>query len=344
MSSSRTIAWDVSALTLPDAFDRYLVGMADLYEVSGVSDHDRLNFYNVTRSTLGPAGAVGFGRSVRQTLARGPAVLRRSDIDGLNMVINRRAVVGDCDGRAVRAAPGALQFRDMSRPSASRFDAVDLMTILTPRHLVPARLLTPGSHGLVLPPDAPGVRLIDAHMTALVELADALTEVELATATQALLLLAARVAGDEVAIEGSELEALQGVVRRTAADYIENRVRSLDLPIPVDAVARASGVSRATLYRAFDGEGGVTRFIQDRRLHHARTVLARRRGGGPSIADVSHQYGFASPGHFSRLFRARYDYSPSELGSPEAPPDVSMTTGPIRHDLLADWLTDLGLR
>ena len=62
----------------------------------------------------------------------------------------------------------------------------------------------------------------------------------------------------------------------------------MDLPVAIDAVAAAVGVSRATLYRAFDGEGGVKKFIQDRRLHHARSVLRRRRGTTPTISDVSH--------------------------------------------------------
>ena len=137
MTSSRTLSWDVSTLTLPDAFERYLAGMADLYEVSDVSEEDRRNFFNVTRTTLNPSGAIGHGRSVRQTLARGPATLRRSDVDGLNIMINRTAVVGDCDGRPVSAQPGALQFRDMSRRSISRLDSVDVLTVLVPRHLIP---------------------------------------------------------------------------------------------------------------------------------------------------------------------------------------------------------------
>ena len=170
LPSSRTLSWDVSTLTLPDAFERYLAGMADLYEVSGVSEEDRRNFFNVTRTTLNRSGAIGEGRSVRQTLARGPATLRRSDIDGLNILINRTAVVGDCEGRSVNARPGALQFRDMGRRSTSRLDSVDLMTLLVPRHLVPQALLRPDVHGLALPPEAPGVRLINAQMTTLIDL------------------------------------------------------------------------------------------------------------------------------------------------------------------------------
>lgn len=64
-------------------------------------------------------------------------------------------------------------------------------------------------------------------------------------------------------------------------------------------------------------------------------------GPSPTIADISYQYGFASPTHFSRQFRSRFGYSPSEVEPPQAPRDVSMSTGPIRHDLLVDWLKTL---
>lgn len=337
MSQPTTITWDVSTRTLPDAFERYLVGMADLYEVSGVSDHDRRNFFNATRSTLTEAGLLGRGRSVRQTLARSPATLRRSDVDGLNLLINQTAVVGDCDGVTVRAPPGAVQIRDLGRPAASRLD-VDVMTLLIPRVLAPPRLLSREMHGLVLDPATPGARLVEMQMRGLANVAPELEEAELITAIQALLLVLTRIAGGEAAIVGSELTALQGTVRRAAADYVETRARAGETPIDVGAVARAAGVSRATLYRAFDGEGGVTRFIQDRRLHHARSALRRRQDARPTISEIAHNFGFASPNHFSRLFRARFGYSPSEVEPASVPTGVAMTEGPIRHDILVDWL------
>ena len=55
MPYPRTIAWDVSTATLPDALERYLIAMADIYEVSGISDEDQANFYNHMRSTLSAA-------------------------------------------------------------------------------------------------------------------------------------------------------------------------------------------------------------------------------------------------------------------------------------------------
>jgi AraC-like DNA-binding protein len=341
LPASRSFFWDVSTDTLPDAFERYVVGMADLYEVSGVSDHDRRHFYNRTRSALTESGVIGQGRSVRQTLSRGAATLRRSDLDGLNLLINNTAVVGDADGRDVRAAPGAIQFRDLSRPSASRADLIDVVSLLAPRAVAPPSLISKDAHGLVIPPDQPGARLLQAHLTSLIELVESLSEEEIETAIQAALLIAVRITGLEIAIPGPEMTALQRTVRRAAGDYIESRLNALEPDIDNDAVARAAGVSRATLYRAFDAEGGVNRYVQDRRLHHARRALRRRMGPSPTIADIANQHGFASPTHFSRQFRACFGYSPSEVEPPQVPRDISLSDGPIRHDVLVDWLKTL---
>lgn len=342
MPSSRTISWNVSTRTLPDAFERYVVGMADIYEVSGVSEHDRLNFFNASRSTLSAAGGIGEGRSVRQTLARGYAMLRRSDVDGLNLLVNATAMVGDCDGRTVRAEPGALQFRDMSRLVASRLDSVDVMSIMIPRNLAPPSLLAPAMHGLALPPTVSGVRLVRAHMRAVLDEAEHLSDVALDTAMQSLLLIAGRVAGIETPIGAPELSALQGTVRRSAVDYIERRLLAGDIAFDIDLLPPSIGVSRATLYRAFDGGGGVSRYIQDRRLHYTRLALQRRNDVQKTIAEIAYDHGFASPNHFSRLFRARYGYPPSDVEAQEAKHDVAMSDGPIRHDLLSAWLSEIG--
>lgn len=344
MPASRSISWAVSTETLPDAFERYVVGMADLYEISGVSDHDRRHFYNETRSTMTEAGTVGHGRSVRQTLSRGPTTLRRSDLDGLNLLFNMAAVVGDADGREVRAAPGAIQFRDLRRPAASRLDLIDVRTLLAPRAIAPAALLTKAAHGLVIPPEVTGARLLAAQMSSLIALASDLSDAEVETGIHAALLVAVRITGLEIEIPEPEIAALQRTVRQAAGSYIEARLNALEADINSAAVAAAAGVSRATLYRAFDAEGGVKRHIQDRRLHHARRALRRRTGTRPTIADIAYQYGFPSAAHFSRQFRSRFGYSPSEVEPQITPRDFTMSTGPIRHDVLVDWMKTLEAR
>lgn len=342
MSGSRTISWSVSTATLPDALDRYLIGMADLYEVSGISEDDRANFFNATRSTMSAFGGIGLGRSVRQTLSRGKNTLRRSGVDGLNMLVNRTAIVADCDGRSVRAEPGALQFRDMGRLSSSRFDSVDLISVMVPRNLAPPPLLGKEMHGLVLPAATAEVRLVHGHMRGLLEEAEHLSDAALDTSIQALLLIAGRIAGIEVPISAPEVAALQGTVRRLAVDHIEQRLEAMQMVFEIGAIATAAGVSRATLYRAFDNAGGVNRYIQDRRLHHARAALRRREDLKPTIADIAWDYGFTSQSHFSRLFRDRYGYAPSDVAPPRVERDIVLSEGPIRHDLLSAWLTERG--
>lgn len=336
-----SVAWDVSAETLPDALDRYLIGMADLYEVSGISAYDQAHFYNRSRATLTLSGGLGEGFSVRQTLSRSAATLRRSSIDGLNLIVNQTACVGDFNGRSVLSEPGALLFRDMGRASSSRLDTIAVMTLMIPRNLVPLPLLEPAMHGLALPPNRPGVRLVTRHMRTLIDEAEHLEDAELDTAVQALLLVAGRVAGVTVPIGGPEVAALQGTVRRAAVDYIEARLISARPDIGIDQVAAAVVVSRATLYRSFGNAGGVNRYIQDRRLHHAQIALRRRRGLKPTIADIAWAYGFTSETHFTRLFVERYGYRPSEVSPPKSRFDVVMSDGPIRHDLLGSWLSEI---
>ncbi len=347
-ASTQIIAWSVSTADAPDAFERYLVGMADLYEVSGVSDHDRLHFYNESGAALAPWGSLGSGRSVRQTLARGPATLRRSDIDGMNILINQAATVGDCDGRSVRAAPGSLQFRNLGRPTMSRLDRIDVLTLLIPAAQTPSVLLERDVHGLAIPPDQPIVRLVESLMRETWRQAPTLDDEQLDAGVQALMLVLTRLVGHKATVGEIEIAALRHAVRRSAAQYVEAELLAGRMAIPAGAIAAHMGVSRATLYRAFDDEGGVARYIQDRRLRLARSALRRRHGAEPgsasiaTIAEIAETYGFPSASHFSRLFKARFGYSPSEVEAPTVVPGVAMSEGPIRHDLLVSWLADLG--
>lgn len=345
MSNPRSVSWDVSVETVPDAFERYLVAMANWYEVSGVGEADRRTFFNRSRTTLTMAGAIGYGACVRQTLSRGPATLRRSDIDGLNLLINDAAIVGDADGREVRAEPGAIQLRDMTRPAASRLDRVEVTTLVIPRVAAPAALLSREAHGVVIQPQAPSARLMRNHLMGLETAAADLSDDEVEAAVQGLLLLAVKVMGlDHAQATEPVAAALHRTVRQVVGARIERALQTGPLAPDSDELARFASVSRATLYRAFDIEGGVARYVQTRRLHHARTALARRQGGVPTIADIGYRYGFASPTHFSRQFRRQFGYSPSDVEPPAVPEGVERSAGPIRHDLLVDWMEQLKFR
>ncbi|WP_219417069.1 helix-turn-helix domain-containing protein [Pseudonocardia nigra] len=81
-----------------------------------------------------------------------------------------------------------------------------------------------------------------------------------------------------------------------------------------DSVARAVGVTPRHLNRAFATEGTtVAQYVQGRRLDRARADLTAAVMADYRIADIACRWGFSSQAHFTRLFRARFGRTPSEV-------------------------------
>jgi AraC-like DNA-binding protein len=81
-----------------------------------------------------------------------------------------------------------------------------------------------------------------------------------------------------------------------------------------DVVARAVGVTPRHLNRAFAAEQTtVAQYIVARRLDQARADLTSAHLAHFRIADIAFRWGFSSQAHFSRLFRARFGCSPSQV-------------------------------
>ncbi|MGW2775951.1 helix-turn-helix transcriptional regulator [Streptomyces olivaceoviridis] len=94
-------------------------------------------------------------------------------------------------------------------------------------------------------------------------------------------------------------------------DFIDLRLS--DTGLSPKTIARAHHISVRYLHKLFREEGmTVGRLIQRRRLAECRRVLTLRSAENMTIAAVAHHWGFASPTHFSRVFRDTYGMSPSE--------------------------------
>ncbi|MDO3704591.1 helix-turn-helix domain-containing protein [Micromonospora sp. C28SCA-DRY-2] len=78
-------------------------------------------------------------------------------------------------------------------------------------------------------------------------------------------------------------------------------------------VATAHHVSLRTLHRLFeDADTTVAALIRNRRLARCHRDLADERLRGLSVRTVAARWGFRDSAHFSRVFRARYGFSPQE--------------------------------
>lgn len=89
-------------------------------------------------------------------------------------------------------------------------------------------------------------------------------------------------------------------------------------------LAVAAGVSRSALYRLYESEGGVARYVQQVRLSLAHAALRDPLQSHRSISAIAEAHGFPAPSDFSRAFRAAYGTAPSEVrgvlvGGPTVP-------------------------
>ncbi|MEC7290444.1 MAG: helix-turn-helix transcriptional regulator [Pseudomonadota bacterium] len=102
-------------------------------------------------------------------------------------------------------------------------------------------------------------------------------------------------------------EALKEVICK----HIERNLASPELS--TTSVLRQFGVSRATLYRMFESDGGVRNYIATRRLYHAVNDLSSSPHVRGQVHQVSEKWGFSSDANFSRSVRRVFGTTPGAL-------------------------------
>ena len=78
-------------------------------------------------------------------------------------------------------------------------------------------------------------------------------------------------------------------------------------------------MSRATLYRAFEALGGVSEWLQTRRLQQVRRLLTDT---AAPVAEAGRLAGFANPSHLTVAFQARFGLTPSAFRQTLTTPDL----------------------
>jgi AraC-like DNA-binding protein len=108
-----------------------------------------------------------------------------------------------------------------------------------------------------------------------------------------------------------------------------------------DKLCREAATSRSQLYRLLEGEGGVARYIQRRRLSESFAILCDT-SNNLSIATIAEALCFADASNFSRAFRREFGMSPSEVRAASlvgvAPAATSKTPAGFEANSFADCL------
>jgi AraC-like DNA-binding protein len=101
------------------------------------------------------------------------------------------------------------------------------------------------------------------------------------------------------------------ILLRDVQTFIDQNLANPDL-CPA-AIAAAHHISERYLYLVFAGQGtSVAAWIRDRRLQLCRQDLADPAMRARPVAAIATRWGFASPAHFSRVFRRTFGIAPGQ--------------------------------
>ncbi|MEV7358026.1 helix-turn-helix domain-containing protein [Kitasatospora sp. NPDC091276] len=217
------------------------------------------------------------------------------------------------DGREIICGPGGLALCDSSRPFAKEFPgAFGFTAFRLPRHVLHVSDRDLGAATAAPFASASGsVGLVTTYLRKLASGAaklDPCTGSRLAdTAVDLLALLIQERSGT---LDPMAPETAPAMIARIK-DYAMCHLG--DPSLSPERIATAHHVSVRYLHKLFQGEETtVTRWIQRRRLDMCAHDLSRRAFATPTVSAVARRWGFVSPTHFSRVFRAAYGVTPRE--------------------------------
>ena len=334
---------NLDGLPAAERLDLWRQALEPVYEITPDPDKKPSAFSGaIAIAHLGDA-LVPEVSSSAQVFDRSRAHVRRTGLDHFMVQTFRQGHhEGYSDGESVRRQTGDVWVFDLGqeiRTTASRFANI---TLMIPREIMLPLLRSGDIHGATFRQGLPSARLIASHLETLAAAAPELTLGEAAAAVEAAALM---IAGAWSSIRESRAEvaaAMRATARRAVRDYIDQHLT--DDHLTPETLARMFRMSRATLYRLFDEEGGVAGYILGRRLERCRAILAANLAAEETIGEIAFSHGFSSDAHFSRAFRRRFGMSPRDArGTTPHLLLASPTRAGVRADAraISDWIATL---
>jgi AraC-like DNA-binding protein len=124
-----------------------------------------------------------------------------------------------------------------------------------------------------------------------------------------IVLLIADAFGEQAGLRGSKAALARAMAFDQARRYVHANLYDDDLS--PDRVVESLGLSRPTVYRLFQHEGGLGTYIRHARLRAAADELVA--WPGVPVQDIAYANGFRSAPDFSRAFRRAYDLAPQDI-------------------------------
>ncbi len=229
----------------------------------------------------------------------------------LNLLLHGNGILVQ-DGRETVIRPGDLALYDTSRPYSLVFEeAVSNLVMMFPKD----RLGLPTSIVEELTAVSLGTDCALGPMVSsfLAQVPATITSLPLharAQVAQSGLDLLSALLSTVLDVEAREQDPRQAQLEQIYRFIDEN----LGAELTPGSIAAAHFMSTRHLHSLFSDTGTtVSALIKDRRLEKCRTQILNPALAHRTIAGIAAQWGFSDPAHFSRVFKARFGQSPSEL-------------------------------
>jgi AraC-like DNA-binding protein len=262
-------------------------------------------------------GQTAFGR---HRCVRSKRTIVQGGLDGyLLHLVDAGSISGDYGGRAITALPGDIILADLSKPCMAESQTGQRTSLTIPRHLLERALGQRNVHGLVLRCSLPVTRMLSDFIRGYADASAGLSNAQVPPLQDAMLgLVAAGLTGLDM-LPAASSAPLHAVLRGRVLAFIDDHYTEPDLG--PDLLMKRFKVSRAHLYRAFDGDGGVMSIIRNKRLDAAFLAITHRTGQmHQTVEHIATRHGFRSHDQFLRAFRARFGMTPGEAMRAESIP------------------------
>lgn len=237
------------------------------------------------------------------------------------------AVRRDLAGEPVAIRPGDVNIMDYSREYQGRSSPVELINLLVSHDLIgydPSR--HPGSMRIA-GDSAVGQVLCNTLQNTFRQL-DRVTKAEAPAIARGLVALLRSVLIEDAATAQSS-PTFASARSEAIHAYIERHLRAETLS--ADTICAQFNISRATLYRSLKADGGLERYIVARRLEAALMSLAFGPAERGAVTRAAAHWRFASTTHFSREFRRRFGFAPSDVVHQGQRAAIDEPDGALRH-------------
>lgn len=218
--------------------------------------------------------------------------------------------VGHNGSKKMEIRAGDIALLDLGYVLSTNADHSSVISMILPRRAVIDYCGPEGlKHGFIIPREAPVAKLMGGQIRLLW---DQIHGLEAAVAEIAIEKIAHTFMDFFKTLQqgNNSIESVDNSeILNSCKVYIENNLNHSQLN--ADTLCRYFGLSRSSIYRLFQPEGGINSYIQRRRLYRCYKDIARR--NYDTIGDLADAWGFKDQSYFTRLFKKEFNIKPSEL-------------------------------